>query len=92
MNSEQKIAAMPAGREPVPAHTEAARGYPSRVPRLSPGIIHVAAHPDHGEPVDYMPGQEMPAWLREMLAAGATLEPVGEGEFRLAPARKRGAR
>ena len=43
---------------------------------LSPGLIKVAKHPDHGEPVDYQPGQLLPDWLSSMLESGsATLRP-----------------
>ena len=52
-------------------------------PRLSPGYVH-AIHPDHGEPVVYAPGQELPAWLREAIDGGATLVPdETEGSFTL---------
>jgi len=52
---------------------------------LSPGFIHVAAHPEHGMPVEYVPGQALPAWLEELLVNGATLRPVTDrvGEFDL---------
>ena len=43
---------------------------------LSPGYIHCAKHPDHGEPVTYAPGQELPDWVNELLGNGATLRPV----------------
>jgi hypothetical protein len=53
---------------------------------LSPGVIKVARHPEHGEPVDYQPGQLLPDWLTDMLAAGATLSPMKEpGYFVLVP-------
>lgn len=55
------------------------------VPRLSPGYLH-AVHPDHGEPVVYTPGQALPEWVRDALAAGATLAPdEHEGSFTLKP-------
>jgi len=52
---------------------------------LSPGFIHVAAHPVHGEPVEYVPGQALPDWLEGLLTNGATLRPVEDrvGEFDL---------
>ena len=52
---------------------------------LSPGYIHCPAHPEHGEPVTYAPGQALPAWLEELLATAATLRPVTDrvGEFDL---------
>jgi hypothetical protein len=41
---------------------------------LSPGLIKVAKHPEHGEPIDYQPGQLLPEWLSDMLEkGGATL-------------------
>lgn len=40
---------------------------------LSPGLVKVASHPDHGEPVDYQPGQLLPEWLASMLENGAGL-------------------
>jgi hypothetical protein len=59
-------------------------------PRLAPGFVHVDAHPDHGEPVVYTPGELLPDWLRDKLAAGAMLAVVGPGRFRLVePGRKR---
>lgn len=50
---------------------------------LAPGLIKVAAHPEHGEPVDYQPGQLLPQWLSDALANGdATLKPHDvEGVF-----------
>jgi len=43
---------------------------------LAPGLIKVPAHPEHGEPVDYQPGQLLPQWLSDALASGAvTLKP-----------------
>jgi hypothetical protein len=52
---------------------------------LSPGLIKVAAHPDHGEPVDYQPGQLLPDWLSHMLESGqVALAPMKEpGYFEL---------
>jgi hypothetical protein len=52
---------------------------------LSPGYIHCHAHPDHGEPVTYCPGQALPEWVENLLAEGATLRPVKDrvGEFDL---------
>lgn len=60
---------------------------------LAPGLIKVAAHPEHGEPVDYLPGQLLPRWLSDQLESGeATLRPYKvEGVFVLVarPAPKR---
>jgi hypothetical protein len=43
---------------------------------LAPGLVKVKAHPDHGEPVDYQPGQLLPEWLSNMLEKGnAALSP-----------------
>jgi hypothetical protein len=52
---------------------------------LSPGLIKVAAHPDHGEPVDYQPGQLLPQWLSDLLERGdAALKPHAvDGVFEL---------
>jgi hypothetical protein len=45
---------------------------------LSPGLLKVAAHPLHGEPVDYQPGQLLPEWLASALQSGeAMLKPTG---------------
>ena len=40
---------------------------------LSPGLVKVAAHPEHSEPVDYQPGQLLPEWLSADLASGRAL-------------------
>ena len=57
-------------------------------PRLSPGYVHVAAHPGHGEPVVFSPGQLLPDWVAERLDAGATLTPDEHpGSFTLQPAK-----
>jgi hypothetical protein len=52
---------------------------------LSPGLIKVAKHPEHGEPVDYALGQLLPKWLSDLLESGdATLKPHEvEGVFEL---------
>jgi len=50
---------------------------------LSPGLVKVAKHPEHGHPVDYQPGQLLPAWLTEALENGALLRPVSDGVFEL---------
>jgi len=50
---------------------------------LAPGLVKVAKHPDHGEPVDYQPGQLLPAWMLELLGNGALLRPVSDGVFEL---------
>jgi hypothetical protein len=43
---------------------------------LAPGLIKVAKHPEHGEPVDYQPGQLLPPWLSDALEKGdAALKP-----------------
>jgi hypothetical protein len=43
---------------------------------LAPGLIKVPEHPEHGEPVDYQPGQLLPSWLSELLEKGdAALAP-----------------
>ena len=64
--------------------------------RLAPGFVHVDAHPEHGEPVVYTPGELLPDWLRDALASGATLKVESPGHFRLVlpsrAARKQGGR
>jgi len=55
--------------------------------RIAPGYVH-AIHPDHGEPVTYTPGQLMPPWLLEELAAGGRLVPESDGVWQLEPATK----
>ncbi len=52
-------------------------------PRLAPGYVHVDAHPDHGQPVIYTPGEALPDFVLEALAAGGTLAVEGPGVFRL---------
>ena len=59
--------------------------------RFAPGYIH-AIHPGHGEPVTYTPGQLLPDWLLEDLAAGAPLLPESDGVFKLGPVPKGGKR
>lgn len=60
-------------------------------PRLAPGYVHCDAHPEHGEPVVYTPGELLPEWVRDALAGGAMLAPTSPGHFRLVePGRKRG--
>lgn len=54
--------------------------------RHAPGYIH-AIHPGHGEPVTYTPGQLMPGWLLEELAAGGRLVPEGDGVWQLETAK-----
>jgi hypothetical protein len=56
---------------------------------LAPGLIKVAKHPEHGEPVDYQPGQLLPEWLSDMLESGqANLSPMKEpGYFELVVSR-----
>jgi hypothetical protein len=44
---------------------------------LAPGFVH-AIHPGHGEPVVFTPGELLPPWVDEALAAGAELV-AGEG-------------
>jgi hypothetical protein len=57
---------------------------------LSPGLIKVKAHPEHGEPVDYQPGQLLPDWLSDKLESGQfTLSPMKEpGYFELVKSRR----
>jgi len=43
---------------------------------LSPGHIRVAKHPEHGEPVVYVPGELLPEYVADALANGAMLRPV----------------
>jgi hypothetical protein len=44
---------------------------------ISPGYIHCEAHPDHGEPVTYAPGQALPDWVAKLLVGReAVLRPV----------------
>lgn len=61
---------------------------------LSPGLVKVAAHPEHGEPVDYQPGQLLPEWLSSMLESGrALLRPLPlDGYFELVDVAPRDAR
>jgi hypothetical protein len=61
----------------------AAAGLTGGDARLAPGYVHVDAHPDHGEPVLYTPGELLPDWVRAALAAGGTLAVEGPGHFRL---------
>jgi hypothetical protein len=56
-------------------------------PRLAPGYVHCDAHPDHGEPVVYTPGELLPDWVRVELAGGGALAVTGPGHFRLVPAK-----
>jgi hypothetical protein len=62
-------------------------------PRLSPGYLHVEASPEHGEPVVYAPGQELPGWVQEAIDGGAALVADDiEGSFTLRlPAARRAA-
>jgi hypothetical protein len=57
--------------------------------RLAPGYVHVDAHPDHGEPVIYTPGELLPPWVQDALKAGGTLAVEGPGHFRLVMPRGR---
>ncbi len=63
---------------------------------LSPGLIKVPAgiHPDHGEPVDYQPGQLLPAWLTTLFESdSAALKICDEpGVYELYVSRSRGRR
>ncbi len=73
-----------AGRKvpPEPAG-EPAAGHHAGM-RFAPGIVH-AVHPEHGGVVTYTPGQLLPDWLREELAAGAALVPEADGVLMLGP-------
>lgn len=44
---------------------------------LAPGYVR-ARHPEHGEPVIFTPGEDMPAWVSDALEAGAELV-AGDG-------------
>lgn len=59
---------------------------------LSPGLVKVTAHPEHGEPVDYQPGQLLPDWVTQLLDKGALLRPVSDGVFELVLPRERKSR
>ena len=61
-----------------------AAGY---VPVQSPCFIH-ASHPGHGEEVTYVPGERLPQWLRDDLAAAALLVPEAKDVARLGPVPK----
>ena len=60
--------------------------------RYAPGYVHCDAHPDHGEPVVYTPGQLLPEWVRADLAAGAPLvaEATGSSTSARSPGRPAG--
>jgi len=55
--------------------------------RFAPGYVH-AEDPEHPEfgTLTFTPGQLLPAWVREQLAAGAPLLPEDEGVFTLGDA------
>jgi hypothetical protein len=63
---------------------------------LSPGLIKVPAgiHPDHGEPVDYQPGQLLPVWLSELFERDAASLRVTDvpGVYELYVSRSKGRR
>jgi len=75
----------------VPAGDGPAVGLTGGDPRLAPGFVHCDAHPEHGEPVVYTPGELLPDWVRDMLANGGTLAVTGPGRFRLVPPRRGGS-
>lgn len=63
---------------------------PVGVPKVgvqSPGYIR-AVHPEHGEPVVFVPGELLPDWAAEALAAGQGR--VEDGYVVLEPPRRSG--
>ena len=71
----------------IPVEGPALVPAPGYVPSMAPCWIH-AVHPDHGEDVTYVPGERLPAWLRDDLAAGAVLVPEAKDVARLGPVPK----
>lgn len=41
---------------------------PPRQPVIAPGFVR-AVHPDHGQVVVYTPGEALPEWVADLLAA-----------------------
>jgi hypothetical protein len=41
----------------------------------APGFIR-AVHPEHGEPVVFTPGEQLPAWVADAVESGAELVAV----------------
>jgi hypothetical protein len=74
---------------PAPDDDDAAVGLTGGDARLAPGFVHVDAHPDHGEPVLYTPGELLPDFVQEALRSGGTLAVIGPGRFRLVMPRRR---
>jgi hypothetical protein len=72
-----------AGGGPVDEATGLPVGLTGADARLAPGFVHVDAHPDHGEPVVYTPGELLPDFVLDALAHGGSLAVVGPGRFRL---------
>jgi hypothetical protein len=52
---------------------------------LSPGYVHVEAHPDHGEPVTYTPDEQLPGWMADGLDAGGELVAETDGTLTYRP-------
>jgi hypothetical protein len=67
----------------------AAAGLTGGDARLAPGYVHVDAHPDHGEPVMYTPGELLPDFVQDALRLGGTLAVESPGHFRLVMPRRR---
>jgi hypothetical protein len=87
---------VPAPEQPAPATRIAGQDAPllpppGYVPVDAPCFIH-AVHPDHGEDVTYVPGERLPGWVRDNLAAGALLVPEAQNVARLGPVPKGGKR
>jgi hypothetical protein len=63
---------------------------PGAAGALSPGRVAVAAgmHPDHGEPVMFLPGELLPAWAVAALVAQRP-DPDEHGVYRLEARPKR---
>jgi hypothetical protein len=66
------------------AAQERAGATAGNVGTLSPGFVAVPAglHPDHGDAVTFAPGELLPGWAAELLAAQRP-EPDAQGVYRL---------
>jgi hypothetical protein len=70
---------------------ERAGAVPQNIGVQSPGYVQVPAgmHPDHGEPVTFVPGEMLPTWAAEALLDQRP-EPDTFGTYRLtAPSRSK---
>jgi hypothetical protein len=74
---------------PAPDDDTPATGLAGGDARLAPGYVHCDAHPDHGEPVLYCPGELLPDWVQDALRSGGTLAVESAGHFRLVMPRGR---